>query len=117
VLRLSAATQVLPKSLVCNVHGVSPKFLDIGKQLASESEEGRSRFSKGAYYLGKMIWGKGYRELVDLLAQNKEVLDNTPLDVFGTGEDSQAVQAEARAHGLRMNFHEGRDHADVLLHG
>jgi digalactosyldiacylglycerol synthase len=95
VLRLSAATQALPRSSVCNVHGVSPKFLNIGKQLANESENSKARFSKGAYYLGKMVWGKGYRELVDLLAQNKDVLDNTQLDVFYEG-----------SHG--MNSHENR---------
>ncbi|KAH8942657.1 hypothetical protein BDL97_13G004400 [Sphagnum fallax] len=95
VLRLSAATQALPRSSVCNVHGVSPKFLDIGKQLANESENSKARFSKGAYYLGKMVWGKGYRELVDLLAQNKDVLDNTQLDVFYEGN-----------HG--MDSHENR---------
>jgi digalactosyldiacylglycerol synthase len=42
----------------------------------NESENSKARFSKGAYYLGKMVWGKGYRELVDLLAQNKDVLEN-----------------------------------------
>jgi digalactosyldiacylglycerol synthase len=83
----------------------------------NESENSKARFSKGAYYLGKMVWGKGYRELVDLLAQNKDVLENTQLDVFGTGEDSQAVRAAAQQHGLRMTFHEGRDHADDLIHG
>ncbi|KAK4480913.1 hypothetical protein RD792_011771 [Penstemon davidsonii] len=31
VLRLSAATQDLPKSVICNVHGVNPKFLRIGE--------------------------------------------------------------------------------------
>ncbi|CAE5966900.1 unnamed protein product [Arabidopsis arenosa] len=33
VLRLSGATQDLPKSVVCNVHGVNPKFLMIGGKL------------------------------------------------------------------------------------
>ncbi|CAM6034254.1 unnamed protein product [Sphagnum compactum] len=117
VLRLSAATQVLPKSSVCNVHGVSPKFLDVGKRLASEGKEGKPVFSKGAYYLGKMIWAKGYRELVDLLVQNKDELEGLNLDVYGSGQDSHEVVSAAEKHGLAMNFHQGRDHADNSLHG
>lgn len=117
VLRLSAATQELPKSSVVNVHGVGPKFLEIGKRLADGSETGKSTFSKGAYYLGKMIWGKGYRELVDLLAENKQQLSNVELDVYGSGEDSHEVRAAAQAHGLQMTFYQGRDHADNALHG
>ncbi|KAL0346979.1 UNVERIFIED_CONTAM: Digalactosyldiacylglycerol synthase 1, chloroplastic [Sesamum calycinum] len=54
VLRLSAATQDLPKSVVCNVHGVNPKFLKIGEKVAAEKERGEQTFSKGAYFLGKM---------------------------------------------------------------
>lgn len=117
VLRLSAATQMLPKSSVCNVHGVSPKFLDIGKRIAADNNDGKQPFCKGAYFLGKMIWGKGYRELVDLMAQNKQVLNNVNLDVYGTGEDSAEVQATATKLGLAMNFFPGRDHADDSLHG
>ncbi|XP_024380254.1 digalactosyldiacylglycerol synthase 2, chloroplastic [Physcomitrium patens] len=116
VLRLSAATQDLPRSSVCNVHGVNPQFLRIGKGLA-EIEGNEPKFSMGAYYLGKMVWGKGYRELVDLLVQNKEVLCNINLDIFGSGEDSDAVRDEAQQNGLALNFYPGRDHADASLHG
>jgi len=116
VLRLSAATQTLPKSSVCNVHGVNPQFLSIGKRFA-EVNGNEPKFLKGAYYLGKMIWGKGYRELVDLLAQNKEDLGNIKMDIFGSGEDSDAVRAEVEKYGLALKFHAGRDHADAALHG
>jgi len=107
----------LPKSSVVNVHGVGPRFLETGKRLANESEEGKPAFSKGAYYLGKMLWGKGYRELVDLFVENKDLLSNVELDVFGSGEDSHEVHAEAQQNGLRMKFHQGRDHGDHSLHG
>uniref|UniRef100_A0A6N2NCZ4 Digalactosyldiacylglycerol synthase n=1 Tax=Salix viminalis TaxID=40686 RepID=A0A6N2NCZ4_SALVM len=40
VLRLSAATQDLPKSVICNVHGVNPKFLKIGEKVAAERNLG-----------------------------------------------------------------------------
>ncbi|CAI5504506.1 unnamed protein product [Closterium sp. Naga37s-1] len=116
VVRLSAATQDFPRASVCNVHGVGVKFLNIGQRVAAEMQDGGKPFSQGAYYLGKMVWGKGYRELVDLLAENRGALGGLKVDVFGSGEDSEAVRSEAKAKGLSMKFHAGRDHADSSLH-
>ncbi|KAL5709143.1 digalactosyldiacylglycerol synthase [Ranunculus cassubicifolius] len=104
VLRLSAATQELPKSVVCNVHGVNPKFLKVGEKVAEEKEEGQQSFSKGAYFLGKMVWAKGYRELIDLLEKHKNDLDSFNLDVFGNGEDAHEVQSSAKKLDLNLNF-------------
>ncbi|WCJ34188.1 Digalactosyldiacylglycerol synthase 1 chloroplastic [Euphorbia peplus] len=117
VLRLSAATQDLPKSVICNVHGVNPKFLKIGEKVAAEKELGQPAFSKGAYFLGKMVWAKGYKELIDLLAKHKSELDGFNLDVFGNGEDANEVQSAAKRLDLNVNFMKGRDHADDSLHG
>lgn len=114
VLRLSAATQDLPKSVICNVHGVNPKFLEIGERMATEKEQ---KFSKGAYFLGKMVWAKGYRELIDLLAKQKSDLNGFKLDVYGNGEDAHEVQMTAKNLDLNVNFMKGRDHADDSLHG
>ncbi|GAB4834052.1 Digalactosyldiacylglycerol synthase 1, chloroplastic [Ancistrocladus abbreviatus] len=117
VLRLSAATQEMPKSVVCNVHGVNPKFLKIGEKVASERALGQQAFSKGAYFLGKMVWAKGYRELIDLLSKHKTELDGFILDVFGNGEDAHEMQSVAKKLNLNLNFQKGRDHADDSLHG
>ncbi|TVU29815.1 hypothetical protein EJB05_21402 [Eragrostis curvula] len=117
VLRLSAATQDLPKSIVCNVHGVNPKFLKIGENITTDRESGQTSFSKGAYFLGKMVWAKGYRELIDLMAKHKNDLEGFKLDVYGSGEDSQEVQSTAQKLHLSLNFYKGRDHADNSLHG
>ncbi|KAJ4971949.1 hypothetical protein NE237_005048 [Protea cynaroides] len=117
VLRLSAATQDLPKSIICNVHGVNPKFLSVGEKVAAERQLGQKTFSKGAYFLGKMVWAKGYRELIDLLAKHKNDLDDFKLDVFGNGEDAHEVQSVAKKLDLNLNFMKGRDHADDSLHG
>ncbi|AAF02140.1 Digalactosyldiacylglycerol synthase 1 [Arabidopsis thaliana] len=116
VLRLSAATQDLPKSVVCNVHGVNPKFLMIGEKIAEERSRGEQAFSKGAYFLGKMVWAKGYRELIDLMAKHKSELGSFNLDVYGNGEDAVEVQRAAKKHDLNLNFLKGRDHADDALH-
>lgn len=115
VLRLSAATQDLPKSVICNVHGVNPKFLEIGEKVAAEKERGERTFSKGAYFLGKMVWAKGYKELIDLLAKHKKDLDGFNLDVYGNGEDAHEVQSTAQRLNLNLNFMKGRDHADDSL--
>ncbi|XP_076917615.1 digalactosyldiacylglycerol synthase 1, chloroplastic-like [Bidens hawaiensis] len=115
VLRLSAATQDLPKSVICNVHGVNPKFLEIGEKMAADKEE--QKFSKGAYFLGKMVWAKGYWELIDLLAKQKQDLNGFKLDVYGNGEDAHEVQSAAKSLDLNVNFMKGRDHADDSLHG
>ncbi|KAM0065476.1 putative digalactosyldiacylglycerol synthase [Helianthus debilis subsp. tardiflorus] len=119
VLRLSAATQDLPKSVICNVHGVNPKFLEIGERMAAAEKEegGEQKFSKGAYFLGKMVWAKGYRELIDLLAKQKQDLNGFKLDVYGNGEDAHEVQTAAKSLDLNVNFMKGRDHADDSLHG
>ncbi|ONK57517.1 uncharacterized protein A4U43_C09F1310 [Asparagus officinalis] len=117
VLRLSAATQDLPRSVICNVHGVNPKFLKVGEKIAAEKESGQQAFSKGAYFLGKMVWAKGYRELIDLMAKNRNELEGFKLDVYGNGEDSLEVQSTAKKLDLNLNFLKGRDHADDSLHG
>ncbi|CAH8323303.1 unnamed protein product [Eruca vesicaria subsp. sativa] len=116
VLRLSGATQDLPKSVVCNVHGVNPKFLSIGEKIAEERSRGEQAFSKGAYFLGKMVWAKGYRELIDLMAKHKSDLGSFDLDVYGNGEDAVEVQRAAQKLDLNLNFLKGRDHADEALH-
>eukprot|EP00268_Persea_americana_P013710 TRINITY_DN1609_c0_g1_i4.p1 TRINITY_DN1609_c0_g1~~TRINITY_DN1609_c0_g1_i4.p1 ORF type:complete len:766 (+),score=149.99 TRINITY_DN1609_c0_g1_i4:206-2503(+) len=116
VLRLSAATQDLPRSVICNVHGVNPKFLKVGEKVAAERELGQQVFSKGAYFLGKMVWAKGYRELIDLLAKHRSDLDVLKLDIYGNGEDSLEVQSAAKKLDLNLNFLKGRDHADDSLH-
>ena len=46
-------------------------------------------FNKGAYFIGKAVWGKGYSELLERLAEQKAVRDGGAMhiDVIGTGED------------------------------
>ncbi|PHT37984.1 Digalactosyldiacylglycerol synthase 1, chloroplastic [Capsicum baccatum] len=91
VLRLSATTKDLPKSVVCNVHGVNLKFLKIGEKMVVERQSGQQVSSKGAYFLGGMVWEKGYRELIDLLSKHKSELDSFNMDVFSNGEDAHEV--------------------------
>lgn len=35
----------------------------------------------GTLFLGKMVWAKGYKELIDLIAKHKAELDGFKLDI------------------------------------
>ncbi|MBK5970947.1 MULTISPECIES: glycosyltransferase [Thiorhodovibrio] len=69
--------------------GVHPKFF---------SQAGRAR--TGLYFMGKLIWEKGFRDLVDLLAAGGQ----REIDVFGRGRDQDAIADYARERGVRLYF-------------
>lgn len=116
VIRLSAATQDYPRSVICNVHGVNPKFLEIGKKKCEQQQSGNQPFTKGAYYIGKMVWSKGYKELLKLLKDHQKELAGLEVDLYGSGQDSDEVKEVAKKLEIAVRVHPGRDHADVLFH-
>ncbi|OVA13199.1 hypothetical protein BVC80_757g15 [Macleaya cordata] len=116
VIRLSAATQDLPRSIICNVHGVNPKFLEIGKKKQEQQLQGNQAFSKGAYFIGKMVWSKGYKELLQLLSKHQNQLTGLQVNLYGNGEDSNKVHEAVKKLELPVEVHPGRDHSDPLFH-
>ncbi|KAM7275015.1 hypothetical protein ACFE04_016881 [Oxalis oulophora] len=116
VIRLSAATQDYTDSIVCNVHGVNPKFLEVGKKMIEQQQGGLPAFTKGAYYIGKMVWSKGYKELLKLLSDHQKELAGVEIDLYGSGEDSDQVREAAKKLDLAVRVHPGRDHADPIFH-
>jgi len=152
VLKLSDAVQPLPRQTTCFVHGVSPRFLGIGAERAARAAAAAapppppSPHAPGAalaaeppaasaapedlgvYFIGKVVWGKGYTELLDMVASYQAraaaaaaapALQPPPpltVDVYGGGDDLAAVRAAAAARGLPLSFKGPRDHADVSLH-
>ncbi|KAL7158652.1 hypothetical protein ABFS83_02G158700 [Erythranthe nasuta] len=116
VIRLSAATQELPRSVICNIHGVNPRFLNIGMKKREQEQNGNQPFTKGAYYIGKMVWSKGYKELLKLLKDNQKELTKLEVDLYGSGEDSDQVEEAAEKLDITVRVHPGRDHADPLFH-
>jgi digalactosyldiacylglycerol synthase len=70
VVKLSDAVQALPRETTRFVHGVADGFLRVGEAKAAAPPGGGRRFSRGAYFIGKCVWGKGYTELLDLLAED-----------------------------------------------
>ncbi|KAE8665827.1 Digalactosyldiacylglycerol synthase 2 [Hibiscus syriacus] len=105
-----------PRSIVCNVHGVNTKFLEIGKKRFEQQHGSNQAFTKGDYYIGKMIWSKGYGELLKLLHDHQKELVGLEVDLYGNGEDSDQVKEAASKLKLTVRVHPGRDHADPLFH-
>ncbi|WOL14976.1 hypothetical protein Cni_G23757 [Canna indica] len=116
VVRLSGATQDLPRSIICNVHGVNPKFLEVGKMRNGLNQGHQTAFSKGAYYIGKMVWSKGYKELLQLLSDHQNELSDLQLDLYGNGEDSDEIRDSFSKLNLDVRSYPGRDHVDSLFH-
>ena len=118
VVKLSDAVQTLPRERTMFVHGVSPTFLEVGKQraLSASKDPTRTDFTKGLYFIGKVVWGKGYTELVDLLSKHGERMgQNIHVDIFGNGADLPAVKEEAQRRHLDVKFFGARDHADSSI--
>lgn len=117
VVKLSDAVQPLARQDTMFVHGVSPNFLRVGEAKAAEAADGAQPFNKGAYFLGKVLWAKGYTELLERMKEHAtRTGNNLPVDVYGTGPDMEAIQEEAANRRLALHFNGPRDHADTSLH-
>ncbi|CDF39416.1 Digalactosyldiacylglycerol synthase, family GT4 [Chondrus crispus] len=91
VIKLSDAVQQFPNSVTCNVHGVRDKFIHAGRHR-------KGGFGKGAYFMGKVLWAKGYRDLVDnMLYHYREKGYALRIHFYGSGPDAASVQAEIDA--------------------
>ena len=119
VIKLSDAVQPLPRSITTNVHGVCPHFLAIGDTCSKlAAGGGEEAYFKGAYFVGKALWSKGYRELLDLMhVQRQRDGAAFELDAFGGGEDKEAVAALAKERELDVRMLGPLDHAHERVHG
>lgn len=71
---------------------------------------------QGVYFLGKVLWAKGYTELLERLQEHSTATgQNVEVDVYGSGPDLPAVQEAARNSNLRLKFNGPKDHADSSL--
>ena len=119
VIKLSDAVQDLPRQETCFIHGVSHTFLGVGEARAEAVDEAtRPGFSKGIYFLGKALWAKGFAELLDRFTEHNARCKAAPggpvvppvIDVYGKGEQLEAIKTEAAARGLPLNFLGAKDH-------
>lgn len=124
VVKLSDAVQELPRQETCFVHGVSHTFLAVSdhhtqlststsSSTATTGQNNAGRFSKGMYFLGKALWAKGFAELLDRfteLMQLHHPVDRQMVDVYGKGEQLEAIKMEALIRGLPLRFLGAKDH-------
>ena len=132
IIKLSDAVQPLAREVTCFVHGVSPAFLEVGAQKAWQLQlqqkgptagsgkvgaPAEPAFSQSVYFIGKVVWGKGYTELLELLKVHQKATGEVfPMDIFGSGTDETQVKSLAQRLGLDLTFHGARDHLDSSIH-
>mmetsp|Transcript_6153 Transcript_6153/g.8011 ORF Transcript_6153/g.8011 Transcript_6153/m.8011 type:complete len:691 (+) Transcript_6153:209-2281(+) len=115
VIKLSGVLQKYApeKEVVCNVHGVRDTFLEIGAEKAKTKE-----FTKGAYFIGKKLWGKGYDLMCSLLdycesgGPNREPV-SVAMDLYGSGPDEKEIEETFEQRNLPVSFHPATDHAQL----
>ncbi|EIE20880.1 hypothetical protein COCSUDRAFT_2635, partial [Coccomyxa subellipsoidea C-169] len=119
VVKLSDTVQQFPRSVTMCVHGAAPSFVQAGAAKAAPTEGGK-RFSKGAYFLGKIVYGKGWEELLALLdfhqrhTKDKQTSHPT-IDAYGSGEAFESVRRKAEKLNLSINFLGRKDHLDPAI--
>lgn len=79
-------------------------------------EGGQKAFSKGSYFIGKMVWSKAYTELLQLLSQHQNELSDLRVDLYGNGEDFDDIQKSFSKLTLGVRIYPGCDHVDSLFH-
>lgn len=105
--------QVLVVDNLCSRHHDSALLLNMLTQLQHVS----LLLCQGAYFIGKAVWGKGYHELIDLMASHQaHTQQPVHLDIMGAGEDLEAIKQEAHRKQLDVTFLAARDHADEAVH-
>jgi len=110
IIKLSDAVQDFENAVTVNVHGVSRAFLDVGKRRAEGEKNG---FSRNCYFIAKVVWAKGYHELLDVIqAYNEYSKEELPVAVFGDGDDLWDVKAECQQRKIPLNFKGRLDHLD-----
>mmetsp|Transcript_251 Transcript_251/g.315 ORF Transcript_251/g.315 Transcript_251/m.315 type:complete len:519 (+) Transcript_251:206-1762(+) len=110
IIKLSAALQEYApeKEVVCNVHGIRDTFLEIGDRASLRP------FDNGAYFIGKMLWGKGYDLMIQLMSHAKKRMGSAfTIDIFGSGPDQKAIQRSFKHKNLPATFHPATDHATL----
>jgi len=120
VIKLSDAVQDFARSITSNVHGVSNRFIDAGKAKSKEiKRSGSGAFTRGAYFIGKCVWAKGYSELMHVVGDFNEQYakkgERLEMDVYGDGDDFKEVQTEFARKNLPLNLLGCLDHADAKI--
>mmetsp|Transcript_14992 Transcript_14992/g.22887 ORF Transcript_14992/g.22887 Transcript_14992/m.22887 type:complete len:549 (-) Transcript_14992:81-1727(-) len=88
------------REVVCNVHGIRKQFFH-----NAPPEE-------GIYFLGKLVWAKGFQVLSQFNAAYKKQTGNYfSVDVIGSGPDEDEIQALFKQKKQPVSFLGKQDHA------
>lgn len=120
-IKLSGAGVTLPNEVTCNVHGVRDEFFEIGGEAESHQRHADSA-EPIVYFLGKAVFPKGWRQLLDLLGGASGALGGVGVEGYGSGPDLEAIGAEAAAlcgdgGSAPLRVRPGLDHADEKIRG
>jgi len=90
---------VASKEITCNVHGVRSEFFGEDDNTPKTSEESKEEQTEeeqplsDIYFIGKLIWAKGFDKLLDIQELfKKETGQYFPIDIYGSGPDEMAIQ-------------------------
>ncbi len=89
VIKINKSLLTLPRSSFLNVNGAQSEFFNRHEPIS---------YSKSLYFIGKLIWAKGFKELIDLLSQSEQ----REIDVFGTGIDQKNIEKYAKKKGVHL---------------
>jgi digalactosyldiacylglycerol synthase len=103
VIKLSDVLQTFApeKEFTSNVHGVRADFLKEGIRRAEAARMGDFSGERKIYFIGKLIWQKGFDILLDLEEYYKQCTgDYFPIDIYGSGPEQKDIM---RAYLGRRN--------------
>jgi hypothetical protein len=103
IIRLSETLPPLDptKEVTCNVHGVRHEFLEppvavspnVDLEDAEKAVDGSASEVAPVYFIGKLIWAKGFERVLELEERFKALTgDYFPIDIFGGGKDEKDIQ-------------------------
>lgn len=100
IIKLSDTLQsyAVEKECVSNVHGIRSDFLELGKNRALLIEKGMevakvSGGKSGIYYIGKLLWAKGFDRLIHLESAFKKATgEYFQIDIFGSGAQEKDIR-------------------------
>jgi len=91
------------KEIVCNIHGIQRKFL-----------ESSAPPSGGIYFLGKLVWAKGFHDLSQLNNfYKKRGGQYFSMDVIGSGTNEEEIQAMFETKKQPIAFLGRKEHYEV----
>ena len=94
IIKLSATLPVMAdyKECICNTHGVRFDFLRDQKDTNEESVMNSDTETK-IYFIGKIIWAKGFNFLLQCEEKYyEEVGEYFPIDIYGGGPDVESIK-------------------------